>query len=355
MTKALGDASLAVQLAATRSLPDWRDLLPPTAERQRDTLARTLEPNLEIDAPAELRVATLDAIEALHLTETQEPLMFMVTDLREDQDVQLRAVRTLGAIGKLSAFPALMQVLNRGGVYRVEAQAAIDRLATPKQPGGAIGAPDGDKVGLGDLPAAIRGFEKDVAGNRAREMEALEGLGMAPSPTRQADSLRQALEQGTPTQRLNAVYQISQRRIPGAEKLLLGSISDIDSSVAQAAATALASIAGKSCRDELEGVLKTGGARARAAAAMGLAELALPESLDPLIVALGNETDAAAAVEIMKALAALGDKRAAPHIIEKLSSADPRVSRTAHSALTRLAGQDLGDTADRWRAWAAAG
>ena len=88
---------------------------------------------------------------------------------------------------------------------------------------------------------------------------------------------------------------------------------------------------------------------------MGLSELALPESLDPLIVALGNETDASATVELMKALAALGDKRAAPHLVEKLSSTDPRVSRTAHSALTRIAGQDLGDTPDKWRAWAAAG
>ncbi|MFN7952819.1 MAG: protein kinase [bacterium] len=348
---ALRDPSPAVRLVATQSLASWRDALPRDAEQRRADLARTLEMNLDIDAPPELRHATLDLIEALHLTDMQDALKLLVTDLREDQSLTLHAVRTLGAVGKLSAFPALMQVLYRGGVYRIEAQAAIDRLAAPRASDSGGGA-DAERVSIAELPSALRNFERDVAGNRAREIEALEGLGMAPSPARDADVTTRMLREGNATQRLTAVYRMSQQRVPGADKLLLAAISDLDPSVSQAAATALVGIAGDSARDDLEKVLATGGAHARAAAASGLRQLAKTESLDPLVVALDRETDASATVEICLAIATIGNKRAAAHVIEKLSSPEPRVARAAHQTLTRLAGEDLGDDPARWRAWA---
>lgn len=354
VTGSLRDSSMAVRLAATQSLAAWKDLLPREAEDLRADLARVLEKNLDIEAPAELRHATLDAVEALHLTEIQDALNLVVTDLREEQSFTLHALRTLGAVGKLSAFPALMQVLYRGGIYRIEAQAAIDRLAAPRAGDSGSGA-EGERVSIAELPQALRSFERDVAGNRSRELAALEELGAAPSPVREADTVTRMLREGNATQRLTAVYRLAELRVPGAEKLLLATISDMDANVSRAAAAALVGISGASVRDDLEKVLATGGAHARAAAAAGLKQLALPESLDPLVIALDRETDTSATVEICFALAAIGDRRAAAHVIEKLSSADPRIARAAQQSLTRLAGQDLGTEPARWRAWASAG
>ncbi len=352
---ALSDPTPAVRLAATRGTQEWKGFLEKNNDARRTALARKFENNLENDVPPEVREATLDTIDKLHLTEASEALIFVISDAREDQAMTLHAVHTLGEVGKLSAFPALMQVLYRGGVYRVEAQAAIDRLTEPHHPGQEIGLPDGDKFGLGDLPAALRGFERDVAGNRARSIEGLEELGMSPSPERDIDAFAHTLQQGTPTQRLAAVYHLSERRIPGAAKLLLAAVRDVDDGVAKAAAAGLVAVDGANARDDLEGVLKTGGARARGAAASGLGELAKPESVDPLIVALGVEIDASASIDIMRALAVIGDRRAAPHLIEKLGSSDPAVKRAAHGSLARLAGQDLGEDAASWRAWVRAG
>lgn len=74
---------------------------------------------------------------------------------------------------------------------------------------------------------------------------------------------------------------------------------------------------------------------------------------DPLVIALGAETDPAARVAICGALARVGERSACPALVDALGDRDASVREAAAAALSSLTGQSFGADAAKWSAWLA--
>ncbi len=290
---------------------------------------------------AAARLSALSALAAIG--DSRATGVFLTAALDTDPQIRAQAALGLGHGEGPEAFSVLCELsLDDNGDVRVAAARALAALGTPQAIEALV-----DRLRPDDIPvlqAAVRSL--DVAGADALQtfvghliresgevkrqlVNSLSAVGPAAEPL-----LKACLAHESPHLRSAAIFPLVALSGEQAVPAVLPLLADAEADVRQAAAAALSSLGrtGPSSAIEMlrEGDLPTALAAADVLAAAG------GEWFEPLVAALKSE-QAGPRAGACRALGALGDERAGPHLTARLKDPRPEVRAEAASALGRLA------------------
>jgi HEAT repeat protein len=289
-------------------------------------------------------VARLSALSALGaIGGPRATAVFLTAALDTDPQIRAHAALGLGHGEGPEAFGVLCELsLDDNSDVRVAAARALAAMGTPQAIEALV-----DRLRPDDIPvfqAAVRSLDvadtdalQTFVGHFVREsgevkrqlVNSLSAVGPAAEPV-----LKACLAHESPHLRSAAVFPLVALSGEQAVPAVLPLLADAEADVRQAAAAALSSLGRTSSSSAID-MLRNGDLPAALAAADVLAA-AGGEWFEPLVAALKSE-QAGPRAGACRALGALGDERAGPHLTARLKDPRPEVRSEAASALGRLA------------------